>query len=157
MSAALPFALNGADPIPGKEAESASVGAIQSLPPDLAHWIHGKRLRVCLTPNEDGLVSVYLAVPAAAMPQPARYGVHLNGDVGDVLRYFAPGTLIVDGQALRGSRQIGSDYCSAFRVAFELDLEPDMVPLVVAALRSCNAIARAITSQQEQGPCSSAT
>lgn len=154
MSAAHPFVPSSVDPIPGKGADSTSVGAIHPEPVSLAHWIHGQRLRLCLTPSADGLIGVSVSVPAAAMPTPSRYGLHVNAG-HDAARFFGPSGLTVDVDRclLRGFHQTSPDYCPAYRCGFELDLEPCMVAGVSEAVRSCAAISRRIT--MESGPCSS--
>ncbi|MGH8073688.1 MAG: hypothetical protein ACREO4_06395 [Lysobacter sp.] len=149
MSAPTSIAPNGVALNLGKDAEPTSLGA-SPFPHDLGHWIHGKRLRVCLTPREYGAISVYIAVPAHALPHPARYGVHVNSD-HQAVEQFLPGELEVDvaTNTLRGSRAGCPTYCPAYRVGFSLELEPDMTADVALAVRHCNTLARLMASQQE--------
>lgn len=152
MSAPTSTAPSGVAHDPGKDAETAPLGAI-SFPLDLGHWIHGKRLRVCLTPVEYNAIQVYIAVPAHALPHPSRYGVHVNHEATDnpVLGAFQPGELTVDvpSNTLRGTRAGCPTYCPAYRVGFELELEPGMTADVAKAVRHCNTLARLMASQQE--------
>lgn len=147
MSASqFPLATSGAALSSGKSVGAASAGGDLSPQPDLGHWVYGDKLHLCLTPTREGLIRVRIVMPASATG--GTHGVHLNSDDGHLITEFEPRELAIDyaTSMLRGTRMT-TDLTAAFRVGFELDLEPGMVHDTADALRCARQLARLLRSQ----------